>query len=406
MQRYNDVPKQSNPEALGQGRVARPLLTLAFLVAAIVLTLASLACAFMGTGSRSIADMAITRLPTLTRTPLPTLTPTAIGTPQVAAMSAEPVAAAPAAADSVVSPNSATVNSPDGSVATLVSPAGATVNPSNASAATLTPAPANFSEAVNSPNPSSSLAAVPMDETANPTNAGVNSASTPAAPSTVTSPLPTDTPPATLLPTATDTPAPTPTATPGTTGWSFANVRLANDQDEGHLLLFGDMVNDTGASQLIGFLTGTFYDGQGQVIASEDNTFDYWPIELVPPNGRIPFELAVGGIQGAANFDLRVQSETSSQIPRQDFNFVEVNQWQDGDNYCLEGALQNPGSELQQYIAVVAILYDSQNNVINFSDTFESGPQGISGDQTLGFEVCVEPPNQNVARYELRAWGE
>jgi hypothetical protein len=406
MQRYNGVPKQSNPEAWGQLRGASSLLRWLFFVAAIALILTNLACAFMGTGSRSIADMAITRLPTLTRTPLPTLTPTAIGTAQAAAMLAEPVAAAPAAADSVVSPNSVTVNPPDVSVATLASPASATVNLPDISAAPLTLAPANISEAVNSPNPSSSLAAVPLDETANPANAGINSASTPAAPSTVTSPLPIDTPPATLLPPATDTPAPTPTATPGTTGWSFANVRLSNDQDEGHLLLFGDMVNDTGASQLIGFLTGTFYDGQGQVIASEDNTFDYWPIELVPPDGRIPFELAVGGIQGAANFDLRVQSETSNQVPRQDFNFAEVNQWQDGDSYCLEGALQNPGGELQQYIAVVAILYDSQNNVINFSDTFESDPQGISGDQTLGFEVCVEPPNQNVARYELRAWGE
>jgi hypothetical protein len=53
----------------------------------------------------------------------------------------------------------------------------------------------------------------------------------------------------------------------------------------------------------------------------------------------------------------------------------------------------------------VAILYDGQNNVINFSDFIEANPAGIAGDSTLPFEICIDPFNQSVANHELRAWG-
>ena len=33
------------------------------------------------------------------------------------------------------------------------------------------------------------------------------------------------------------------------------------------------------------------------------------------------------------------------------------------------------------------------------------GPGEIVGGRTLSFEICIDPTNQNVTRYELRAWG-
>jgi hypothetical protein len=166
------------------------------------------------------------------------------------------------------------------------------------------------------------------------------------------------------------------------------------------------MINNTGASQELAFVTGTFYDAQGQVIAGEDRTFDYWPIiNAVPPGGRVPFELTVEGIQSAANFDLSVKAEPSEETPHQDFEFSDVSQWNEEDAYCLKGTLRNLGGQLQEYLIIMAVLYDDQDNVINFSEYEEYAPEEVLGDQTSTFEICVAPPNQGVARYELRALG-
>lgn len=54
---------------------------------------------------------------------------------------------------------------------------------------------------------------------------------------------------------------------------------------------------------------------------------------------------------------------------------------------------------------VVAILYDSQDRVINFGNYHQPAPTALVGDQMMDFEICVDPLDQTVTRYELRAWG-
>jgi hypothetical protein len=183
-------------------------------------------------------------------------------------------------------------------------------------------------------------------------------------------------------------------------------VRTYADEYEGGLLLYGDMINNSGVAQKVAFITGAFYDAQGQLIAGQDSTIEHWPVDVIPPGGRVPFELAVNGIQATANYKLWANSEATGQTPYQDFNFSEVEQWQEEDVYCLTGQLQKPVGELQEYLVIVATLYDGQGNVVNFSDRYESNPQAVVDGDTLEFEICVDPPYQDVARYELRAWGE
>ena len=195
--------------------------------------------------------------------------------------------------------------------------------------------------------------------------------------------------------------------TPGlaTAGWAFTGVRLVPDPNQEGVVLYGDMVNNTGLAQELFALTGTFYNAQGQVSADENNTVDYWPTDLVPAGGRVPFKLNVGNIQGAANFNLQVRAEPSSQSPQQDFEFLNLHQWTEDEAYCLAGNVRNPKAALQDYLVIVAVLFDSQNNVLEFGDDFEAGPTLERG-QTLDFEICTDPAAQNVARYELRAWGQ
>ena len=208
---------------------------------------------------------------------------------------------------------------------------------------------------------------------------------------------------AAIPPTTTYTP--TPTETPQPTGWVFSNVRLTPDQAGENLLLYGDVLNSTGAVQELAYITGIFFDAPGQMIADSDRVFDYWPIDVVPPGSQVPFELMVEGIQNAANFDLMVEAEPSSETLRQDFEFLDANAWNEAGEYCVDGRLRNPGNPLVNDLVIAVILYDHQDKVVNYGEYYEPFPEDIIGDQTLDFEVCADPSNQEVARHELRAWG-
>ncbi len=199
-------------------------------------------------------------------------------------------------------------------------------------------------------------------------------------------------------------PPPAPTATTNTASpdWAFAGVRVYSDHIQGGLLLHGKALNHTGAAQELVAINGTFYDGQGQVIADQDDSYAYWPGYVVPPGGSVPFELLVDGIGEAARFDLNVEAKPSDNPPRQDFNVSNVNQQTEGGDYCLAGELRNPGRELEDYLIVAAVLYDSQDNVLNFGDYEEFGQ--LQGNAS-NFEICIDRPSQDIARYEVVAWG-
>jgi hypothetical protein len=54
---------------------------------------------------------------------------------------------------------------------------------------------------------------------------------------------------------------------------------------------------------------------------------------------------------------------------------------------------------------IVLILYNQQDNVINFADYYADSSYMVSG-QAGEFEVCADTLSQDIARHELRAWGE
>jgi hypothetical protein len=181
-------------------------------------------------------------------------------------------------------------------------------------------------------------------------------------------------------------------------------VRISPDPYDSGLLLHGDVLNNTGTGQELADISGTFYDAQGQVIVSA-RTAAYWPIAAIPRDGRLPFELIVLDLQSIADFELKVEAEPGAEMLRQDFEFLEVHPSNGAGDYCLTGKLHHPGGELDSYLIVLAVLYDGQDQVINYSDDYKPFPAGLVGDQTIDFEVCVDPLNQEVARYDLRAWG-
>jgi hypothetical protein len=188
-------------------------------------------------------------------------------------------------------------------------------------------------------------------------------------------------------------------------GWSFAATRADAIPARKMIMLFGEMINETGAAQQVSTVTGTFYDTQGQVIAADKSTYGLWPTNTVPPGGRVPFALTVYDMQEMGNFELAVQSKPAATVPRQYFEFVGVSEQMKGNNYCLAGGLKNPGGQLAKYLVIAAILYDDQGNVLRFGNNNRVAYQEMMGDKTQNFEVCIKSPPNNMARHELLAWG-
>lgn len=346
-----------------------------------ILVLATLACGF----GRADGPVMLNRLPTLTRTPLPTLTPTSqAGAVAVAAI--EDVSGETPAVVATYAPVLIQYND------TPAAPLSAPIDPATPSAPTTTPTPIL----------DNNLSAV----TPTPANVALVATATPA-PTVTPTPIPPRMQRPIPEPTATPTRVILPTAAlnPRTAGWSFASTRVEAGSDEG-LRLYGEMVNDTGSAQELSYVSGTFFDDQGQIIADQTSTTDYAPLEIIPPGGRVPFELMVNNIQSAADFELWAKSTPHDSAPRQsDFEFVGVNERDEEGSYCLEGALANRGGDLEEYLVIVAILYDDQGNMLGFGDDYQADLTEIVGDTTLDFDICITFPQADVSRYELRAWG-
>jgi hypothetical protein len=219
---------------------------------------------------------------------------------------------------------------------------------------------------------------------------------------------PTPTPSPTLPPTPTRVPpTPGPTAAPlpaaelaNPGGWSFMGMRSDALPARKLLVVFGELVNDTGTTQKLVAVTGTFYDGQGQVLAANKSTTPMWPTRIIPPGGKIPFSLTVYDLKEVANFELAVEAEAVEANAFQDFEFIDVSEQQKGVQYCLGGALKSGGRPVNSLV-VAAILYDEQGHMLRFGT---DNTANLAVDQTRNFEVCLKPP-PNMARYELRAWG-
>lgn len=241
-------------------------------------------------------------------------------------------------------------------------------------------------------------------------------------------PAPTETAPPSPTPAPTETATPGPTAPPATgtpplpapsagapaatataaaplAGWSFAGVQATADPSRQMVVVYGDIVNNTGAAQQLVYVTGTFFDDQGRVVAGQDAPYDDWPVDVVPAGGQVPFELTLYDVPAVAEFDLNVISESSSESPRLDFQFSDLTSAREGGEYCLSGRLRNPGSQLTDYLVVAAVLYNGRNKIVNFGSYEAPSPQEVLGDNALDFDICVDPLEQAVVRHEVRAWG-
>jgi len=326
-----------------------------------VLLLTSLACGFIELNSRTPPK----RITFQGR--LPTLTPTSANAPLTAGDGVEPLGGGPA--------KGSTPYAPDATVGSIT--ASSITTPSNpAPTATATPAPSQATVASMANATPTFPAEVAVPATVAPVAQVVSMPALPAlAPRSITA------------------------------GWTVAGIQLFADPASNNLLFYADLENQTGSAQRLSLISGVFYDEGGQLIAASDQVDGYWPIEAMPANGRMPFELTVAGIQSAASFNLEIGAEPVSDAPRQDFELIGLNQRPEAERYCLAGQLRNPGEALQEYLIIVTILYNPEGGIINFSHYSEPGFAEIAGDHSLDFDICIGSSHREIAGHELRAWG-
>lgn len=338
-------------------------------VALSLLALTTLACNLFGAARQPN----IARLPQLTRTPLPTLTPTAQPDGSIAAAPAQPAQPAQPAAETA-------------GPATTADPAGAVVAANETGVVPVSPTPT-----VAAITGGEAPAAATPSPTASPT----------ARPQATSAPIPVVTKPArpTLVPEAAAL------TTQVNDGWKFSNIRLATTAGETGLTLVGNVINDTGSAQELAAITGAFFDTHGQEIAGGETRGD-WLVGVLPQGGQIPFKLTVPGIKSAANFDLTVEASAGQQNLRQNFQVLNQRRSVESGRICVTGKLRNPGAALESYLKVGLVLYDAQNNVVNFSDTGQSALEALPGGRTTNFEICTDSLGQEVDRFELQTWGQ
>ena len=126
----------------------------------------------------------------------------------------------------------------------------------------------------------------------------------------------------------------------------------------------------------------------------------------MPVWAHVPFELDIESAQPITRLQLTAQSTPAMETLRQDFQFADVNQWTNQDGmYCLGGQVQNAGPSLQNYVIILATIYNQQGKLVSFSDDVPASPEVLDGGQTSPFEMCLDPLNQQVKRYELTALG-
>ena len=217
--------------------------------------------------------------------------------------------------------------------------------------------------------------------------------------------LGTPTPTPTTTPTITPTPpGSTPVAVEAAEGWSFEGVRVQPGPDLRWLLVYGEAVNQSGASQSVLGIQGTFYDAQGQPLTLDDYD-EYWPMETLPDGGRMPFELTLYGPTAVDRVELQISTEPGDEALRTDLEITEVEGQENDENFCVAGQVRRPEPPLAHHAMVVAILYDADDRVINWGMGYEPA-NAFEGQEAVRMFACVERYNHVVARYELRAWGE
>lgn len=236
-----------------------------------------------------------------------------------------------------------------------------------------------------SPSPSSTKSPIPLPvqqaPTIDPTLAGI--------------------PTARFAPTRTPEPTPIPPSTPTLqvqADLDLEGVFTYIDQlDILHIL--GEVENQGDEHQVVA-VGAALYDRDGNIL---DQIPGLTAVEVVPADGRSPFEILVERPQGYADFRVIVEGFASDREPRTDLQILELEE-PTGSRFQIRGRVLNPGSALMEYAQAIATLYDAQNRVIGIGMEFIQ-PEELGQGASAPFEIILDQTTSDPDHYAVFALG-
>jgi hypothetical protein len=195
-------------------------------------------------------------------------------------------------------------------------------------------------------------------------------------------------------------------AAPAAPGLVLSVVSSSSYTDDvGDVHVAGEVRNNGGEFMEFVEITGTFYDGAGQTLASE-STFTH--ADIIVPGEVAGFDLTVpaGTGLGIPRYDLSVEGEPTADRPATGLIVQEGGSSTDelGDLH-IAGTVVNQSGAAVQFVKVIGTFYAPDGTVVRsefaYTDLDEVPPGG-----TDVFELIVaEASSASIARYVLKVEG-
>jgi hypothetical protein len=168
--------------------------------------------------------------------------------------------------------------------------------------------------------------------------------------------------------------------------------------DDGHLHVFGEVVNSTAGSISDVKVVGTFYGTDNQVVDTGDT---YAMLDIVGAGESAPFDLVLEDPPSTIEtYDLQVEYAITSSSPlRLALVSAQGSTADDGDYHIL-GEVQNQHSFTVTSVRVVATVYNAEYDVIG-AVVFHTALGTLTTGQKTSFDVELLDPSEDVADYTL-----
>jgi hypothetical protein len=215
--------------------------------------------------------------------------------------------------------------------------------------------------------------------------------------------------PTTILPTTTETP---PTATnipviatviPASPTRSLPDLEFLYFQDYveySYYHIIGEIRNNTESPMGFVKIVVTLYDDNNTMTG---NDFTFTLLNVIPPGGKSPFDLATDQYAGTTKYFLQVKGEVAN-LGRHDLVISNDKSSEEYNYLHIKGLVENKGSTDATFVKVVFTLYDRWGNVVGLGFTYttlDTVPAGGSSP----FDAATEH-YPNFDHYILHVQGE
>ncbi|RMF38388.1 MAG: hypothetical protein D6759_01005 [Chloroflexi bacterium] len=176
------------------------------------------------------------------------------------------------------------------------------------------------------------------------------------------------------------------------------------------MYLWGDLLNGTGESQEI---VSIYLCEMGGDPISEDVTISFFPMEVLPPGWKGPFQLVMGPLDvlPAPADELLdryepcvVEAEPSDFPLREDLVVTDASLVSVGGSCRVEGTVRNDGPALDDYLQVVVTFYNAEGLVIGYGDFYTVATNDLQAGEVSFTVDCPEMP-ESPNDYAVQAVG-